>query len=260
MTHWYRLGAEPEEAARALDAWLSGELPETPILGIGQDLYFLSHLPAMGEMETLSIAGGPVKQIKTEVEPGRSRLSVSSWFGHRHLPRGVAVAADADGLYVLSADHIFVEGAAPWTLPNPLDDIWTGHELASAFGIPFKKVVSDIEMDNGPFQKGEARKSGTEWLILKTAARRVYGKEETVNPLPNPLLRSFTTVEAASIWGRDNGDVRSAASGAGHRAARMGDGDRRRAGRTWLVNLEAMERLFGTPQPERWQEAMRHTW
>lgn len=31
----------------------------------------------------------------------------------------------------------------------------------------------------------------------------------------NPLLLVFTTLEAAELWNRDSGDVRSAASGAG---------------------------------------------
>ena len=73
-------------------------------------------------------------------------------------------------------------------------------------------------------------------------------------PALNPLLCSFTTVEAAQLWKRSSGEVRSAAAGAGHRAARMDDNDRRQAGRTWLVNLAAMDRLYGTPNTEEWNK------
>ena len=48
-----------------------------------------------------------------------------------------------------------------------------------------------------------------------------------------------------------------AMSAAGHAAARMHEGDRRKSGRIWLVRREAMERLFGQALPERMAEAMR---
>ena len=73
----------------------------------------------------------------------------------------------------------------------------------------------------------------------------------------NPLLLVFTTLEAAELWNRDSGDVRLAASGAGHRAARMVDGDRRKSGRTWLVTRNAMERLYGPPVFEKMRKVMK---
>ena len=73
----------------------------------------------------------------------------------------------------------------------------------------------------------------------------------------NPLLLVFTTLEAADLWNRDSGDVRSAASGAGHRVARMADGDRRKSGRSWIVTRDAMERLYGPPVFEKMREAVR---
>ena len=39
--------------------------------------------------------------------------------------------------------------------------------------------------------------------------------------LVNPLLFVFSSIEAAELWNRPSGDVRSAAAGSGHRAARM---------------------------------------
>lgn len=125
----------------------------------------------------------------------------------------------------------------------------TAEEARALYGISGKTVASDCE--KGAFKKLEARRSGKNWLITKQAASFRYGGgSEPAAPM-NPLLLVFTTLEAAELWNRDSGDVRSAASGAGHRAARMGDGDRRKSGRTWLVTRNAMERLYGPPVFEK---------
>lgn len=116
-------------------------------------------------------------------------------------------------------------------------------------------MASDCE--KGAFKKSEARRSGKNWLITKQAADLRYGGgSEPAAPM-NPLLLVFTTLEAAELWNRDSGDVRSAASGAGHRAARMADGDRRKSGRSWIVTRDAMERLYGPPVFEKMREAVR---
>lgn len=130
----------------------------------------------------------------------------------------------------------------------------TAEEAGTLYGISGKTVASDCE--KGAFKKSEARRSGKNWLITKQAAALRYGGSEPAAPM-NPLLLVFTTLEAAELWNRDSGDVRSAASGAGHRAARMGDGDRRKSGRTWLVTRNAMERLYGPPVFEKMRKVMK---
>ena len=130
----------------------------------------------------------------------------------------------------------------------------TAEEAGALYGISGKTVASDCE--KGAFKKLEARRSGKNWLITKQAASFRYGGSEPAAPM-NPLLLVFTTLEAAELWNRDSGDVRSAASGAGHRAARMGDGDRRKSGRTWLVTRNAMERLYGPPVFEKMRKVMK---
>ena len=77
----------------------------------------------------------------------------------------------------------------------------------------------------------------------------MYGTgKEKIAPV-NPFLLVFSTAEAGILWNRDGGDVRAAAAGAGHRAARLFDGDRRQSGRTWLVTRMAMDRLYGPADP-----------
>ena len=173
------------------------------------------------------------------------------------MPSGVSAALSEKGIY------IFPDGL--WT---PLEDFvewkWeidftmyavTAEEAGALYGISGKTVASDCE--KGAFKKSEARRSGKNWLITKQAADLRYGGgSEPAAPM-NPLLLVFTTLEAAELWNRDSGDVRSAASGAGHRAARMADGDRRKSGRSWLVTRDAMERLYGPPVFEKMRKVMK---
>lgn len=173
------------------------------------------------------------------------------------MPSGVSAALSEKGIYIFP-DEL-------WTLRDDFAE-WkreidftmyavTAEEAGALYGISGKTVASDCE--KGAFKKSEARKSGKNWLITKQAADFRYGGgSEPAAPM-NPLLLVFTTLEAAELWNRDSGDVRSAASGAGHRAARMVDGDRRKSGRTWLVTRNAMERLYGPPVFEKMRKVMK---
>ena len=174
----------------------------------------------------------------------------------RRLPLGVTAALSEKGIYIFP-DGLWTPGEdfAEWK--REIDFTMytvTAEEAGTLYGISGKTVASDCE--KGAFKKSEARRSGKNWLITKQAAALRYGGSEPAAPM-NPLLLVFTTLEAAELWNRDSGDVRSAASGAGHRAARMGDGDRRKSGRTWLVTRNAMERLYGPPVFEKMREAVR---
>lgn len=187
----------------------------------------------------------------------KTLFACREFLGGRRLPSGVSAALSEKGIY------IFPDGL--WTPPEDFVE-WkweidftmyavTAEEAGALYGISGKTVASDCE--KGAFKKLEARRSGKNWLITKQAASFRYGGgSEPAAPM-NPLLLVFTTLEAAELWNRDSGDVRSAASGAGHRAARMGDGDRRKSGRTWLVTRNAMERLYGPPVFEKMRKVMK---
>ena len=68
-----------------------------------------------------------------------------------------------------------------------------------------------------------------------------------------PLLLVFTPPEAAPLWNRPAEEIRSAAAGAGHRAARLAENESRQVGRHRLIGRAALETLFGTPDPNAWQ-------
>lgn len=195
--------------------------------------------------------------VTTLDSESKTLFACREFLGGRRLPSGVSAALSEKGIY------IFPDGL--WT---PLEDFvewkWeidftmyavTAEEAGALYGISGKTVASDCE--KGAFKKSEARRSGKNWLITKQAADLRYGGgSEPAAPM-NPLLLVFTTLEAAELWNRDSGDVRSAASGAGHRAARMADGDRRKSGRSWLVTRDAMERLYGPPVFEKMRKVMK---
>lgn len=69
-----------------------------------------------------------------------------------------------------------------------------------------------------------------------------------------PLLLVFTPPEAATIWGRASEEIRSAAAGAGHRAARLAADETRQSGRHRLIPRAALETLFGAPDLNAWRK------
>lgn len=175
----------------------------------------------------------------------------------RRLPLGVTAAMTKQGIS-LFPDKLWSpgEGFTEWKQEDDFTAyVLSAEEAGMLYGAGKKTVIADCE--EGIFKRKEARKSGKSWLITKQAAALRYGRNSEEAPPMNPLLVVFTTLEAAELWNRDSGDVRSAASGAGHRAARMGDGDRRKSGRTWLVTRNAMERLYGPPVFEKMRKVMK---
>ena len=164
----------------------------------------------------------PVPVITTLDSEEKTVLAVREFMNGRRLPVGTAVALSAKGIFVFSEKE--------WTPGGPFEELkwpetvvqWvmTAEEVEEKYGLPDKKARNDCK--NNLFSPGEARKSGPAWLI---------------------------TAEAGVLWNRDGGDVRAAAAGAGHRAARLFDGDRRQSGRTWLVTRMAMDRLYGPADP-----------
>ena len=195
--------------------------------------------------------------VTTLDSESKTLFACREFLGARRLPSGVTAALSEKGIYIFP-DELWIprEDFTEWK--REIDFTMytvTAEEAGTLYDISGKTVVSDCE--RGVFKKSEARKSGKNWLITKQAADFRYGRNSEEAPPMNPLLVVFTTLEAAELWNRDSGDVRSAASGAGHRAARMGDGDRRKSGRSWLVTRDAMERLYGPPVFEKMRKVMK---
>lgn len=250
----YTLGPDHTMCGQAFTSYLLGKLPPCTLVAQGMSLYFTEVVPDSLPKSIVEMTEGPLHSVRSDEPEGKTRLAWREYLAHHHLPPRVQVLAMPDGAAVVPAGTVDVSEAQEIVFSNPLLDVLTAKEVADTYALPVKKVEADILNPDSPFAKGETRKSGREWLIIRQAASRVYaGKTEAV-PARNPLLCSFTTVEAAELWNRSSGEVRSAAAGAGHRAARMDDNDRRQAGRTWLVNYAAMERLYGTPNAEEWNK------
>lgn len=258
--------ALPTHTAEACyGAFLTGQLPkEGCFITEGSHLYLLDALPFPLAGSGVPVNFGPVDWIHSRLSSQmKSVAAYREYTLGRRLPAGVALAASAEGILVFpTADYEPDLGQMSiFQLSfDPLEEVLTPQETASLFQVNAKRVQADCEQAgiSPVFSLQEVRHSGNTWLLLKSAARRIY-HEEKIEPLSiNPLLLVFSTVEAAAIWNRDSGTVRSAAGGAGHAAARMMEGERRKSGRIWLVRREAMNRLFGQAQPTPMAEAMKH--
>lgn len=241
-------GMTAPAAARLYEDWLLGRLPqEGAILACGPALCLLPSLPAA---EFRPVPGEALAWTALD-DPLRTSAALRSFRDWRRLPAGTAVCAAASGLFVLPADAAPIpEGARPLSFPDILNAAATEKEIADLCGTTAKAVKADCEKG---LLGAAAKHTPTGWLLDKAAACRFYGGGPAEEPAVHPLLLVFATAEAGGLWGRSVEEVRSAAAGAGHRAARLGEGERRRAGRTWLITRAAAEKLYGDPRPDQWR-------
>ena len=256
------LSAAASEACYA--AFLTGSLPtEGCFLVSGPHLFLMDSLPPLTEGRGVPVSFGPVSWIRSGISSQMQSISVyRAFLSGRRLPAGTALAAGKDGITVFPAELYEADlgKMEPFSLSfDPLEEVLTPQEAAKLYHVDAKRIQWGCEHagEGAVFALSETRRSGNTWLLTRNSALRVYEGKEMPAYAIDPLLLVFSTVEAAHIWNRDSGVVRSAAGGAGHAAARMHEGDRRKSGRIWLVRREAMERLFGQSLPERMAEAMR---
>lgn len=265
MIRIYAHTENEEQADACYGAFLTDTIPQSGwILTEGAHLYLLDRKPAIPEGEGLAVSEGPVDFISTTLPAAKARAAYGAYLSGRRLPAGCALAAGEGMISIFPASSYAPDLGEMeiYRLPfDPLEEVVTPKEAADLYGADAKRVQADCERagEGGLFSLSEVRRSGNTYLILRQSAERVYGgKKDGRLPFPlNPLLLVFSTVEAARLWNRDSGAVRSAAAGAGHASARMTEGERRKSGRTWLVTRDAMDRLFGQALPAAMKEAMK---
>lgn len=245
-------GITKEEAAALYGSWLQGQLPKQgAFLSTGPFYYALGGWKALEETRPIELTAAKGIPVYTSIEPEKTELALRSYREWRRPPAGVLAASTPEGYWITSGKAWEPSTGDLLDFPSLLEEVATDKEIAALYGKTAKAVQKDCE--SGLFGR-EARKEGTLWLIETKAAARIYANK-TAEPAPiSPLLLVYTTAMAGELWGRSAEEVRSAAAGAGHRAARLGDGQRRRAGRTWLVTREAMEMLYGNADPDKWRE------
>lgn len=238
----------------AYENYLLGQPAESAVFMQGAFLYISKESIDIDGRALETPYGPVVTALETEE---KSLFSCREFLGGRRLPAGVSAAMTERGIALFPDACWSPEGDfTEWKWEDDFTSyVLTAEEVGVLYGVGGKTVILDCE--KGVFKKEEARRSGKSWLLTKNAADLRYGTKHEKEPPMNPLVLVFTTLEAADLWNRDSGDVRSAATGAGHRAARMGDGDRRKSGRTWLVTRAAMERLYGPPVFEKMRDAMK---
>lgn len=238
-------GMPRDEAAAAYEAWLLGKRPERgAIIACGPSL---CAAPALPDIAAAAVEGEDGARTALD-DPLRTAAALRNFRDWRRLLRGGrgCLRRRASGLSRGRFHH--AGGGAAAGFSELLDEVCTDKELADGLGCTAKTVQKEAEA--GRFGLW-AKRTPTGWLLVRYAAEAIdKGEEPPVLPV-NPLLLIFATAEAGALWGRSAEEVRSAAAGAGHRAARLRDGERRRAGRTWLVTRAAMEKLYGDPLPRR---------
>lgn len=252
----YVCGAADKDAAAAYGAWLMGRLPQGCVLtSAGPHLYVTDTLPeeaaACPASSPDSLPAPAAAPVYTSLPTDMARRTLQAFCDWRRLPAGTAVSASSAGLFLFPSERWQPPEGTPLDFPDLTESVLTDRETAALFGKTPAAVRKGCE--SGAFPPWDAKKSAAAWLITRRAACRIYGNAPAKQPPISPLLLVFATAEAALLWGRSPEDVRSAAAGAGHRAARLGDGERRRAGKTWLVTRAAMEKLYGPPIPDAWR-------
>lgn len=244
-------GVSEAAAARIYGAWLLGAAPaEGAAIACGPVLLLTDGAPALSARAVEGEA-----DVRTALEDDlRTAGALRNAREWRRLPVGTAVSSSAEGLLIFPAERFALPPAArALAFPHALEDVLTEKEAADRFSVPAKTVRA--RCGEGALGAG-AKHTPAGWLLDRQAAARCFGGDSGDGggtEALSPLLIVFATAEAAELWGRTAEEVRSAAAGAGHRAARLGDGARRRAGRTWLVTRAAMETLYGDPRPDRWR-------
>ncbi len=264
MSQIYVKSLTASQAEACYSAFLQGALPqEGCVVTEGTHIYLLDALPPLPEGLGVPVNFGPVDWIHSLITSQiKSVLTYKEYIAGRRLPSGVALGATPEGIFIFSTD-LWEPDLGQMSMFHlsfdPLEEVITPQEASKLYHVDAKRIQADCEHagEGQVFSTKEVRHSGNTWLLLKRAAGHIYNEETPSSFAINPLLLVFSTVEAASIWNRDSGSVRSAAGGAGHAAARMQGGDCRKSGRIWLVRREAMNRLFGQAIPEKMHEAMK---
>ncbi len=223
------------------------------------NLYLSPPLPRPQQAAAPEISGIPVTTTEDETV---TRAAVRNFSAGRRLPGRLVCAQDPAGFLVCDKDTwdaLTRDLAwAPLTFPDILTDVLTEKEAAELLQMSEKDLKK--RRDAGEISKHIFKPSGKTALYLKSAvlAKTQSVSENETQSVGNirdllPLLLVFTPPEAAPIWHRPSEEIRSAAAGAGHRAARLGPGETRTAGRQHLVTYDALTSLFGPPDPIEWQ-------
>ena len=223
------------------------------------NLYLSPPLPRPQQAAATEISGIPVTTTEDETV---TRAAVRNFSAGRRLPGRLVCAQDPAGFLVCDKDtwDALTHDLAwsPLTFPDILTAVLTEKEAAELLQIPEKDLKTQRE--TGKIPRNIFKPSGKTALYLKSAVlakTQSVSENETPEDAGNirdllPLILVFTPPEAAVLWKRPSEEIRSAAAGAGHRAPRMIDGERRQAGRHWLVTYEAMTTVFGPPDPDEW--------
>ena len=280
MSQIFYAGLSREDAEETYAAWLLGNRPPHAVTVSGGNLYLSPPLPRPTTTQEMKISD---IDIVTTEEETVTRTAARNFFAWRRLPGRLICARDEAGLLVCDKTtwDTLIAGFSwePLIFPNLLTDVLTEKEAAEILGVPEKELKKKREAHLFPLRLWKP--SGQTALYLASAVENIKNnaghfseekngmvsaeKNENTKGAPVseieitdrallPLLLVFTPPEAAPLWNRPAAEIRSAAAGAGHRAARLSESESRQVGRHRLVSRAALETLFGAPDPRAWRD------
>ncbi len=280
MSRIFTAGLSREEAEETYAAWLLGKRPPHAVTVSGGNLYLSPTLPRPAQAIKTEISGIPVATTEDDAVTATAARNFFAW---RRLPGRLISGEDPAGLLICDKttwENLTADAAwKPLAFPDLLTDVLTEKEAADDWCVPEKELKKQRE--TGGLSTKICKPSGQTALYLRSAVKAMTNRTKnfamaekpiqenfpgenngnTMNlSFPEqsdrdilPLLLVFTPPEAAPIWGRPSEEIRSAAAGAGHRAARLSEDENRQAGRHRLIPRAALETLFGTPDPKAWR-------
>ena len=267
MIYLYDNRLSTQEAKTLYTSWLLQKMPQKgAYILMGGTVLFSPDLPQITTARKIRISSLPEISdypIYSTDDAVVSAAGIREFLIRRQIPRALVCASDGKQVLVCSKKDIspILDNitANPLTFPDILTDVLTEKEAADLLQISEKDLKKQRE--TGEIPRNIFKPSGKTALYLKSAflaKAQSVSENKTPEDAGNirdflPLLLVFTPPEAAPIWHRPSEEIRSAAAGAGHRAARLGPGETRTAGRQHLVTYDALTSLFGPPDPIEWQ-------
>lgn len=236
---------QKNEAYKTLEDYLLYKKSENDIIARGTQI-ILSKSEKEKSGQTIEIFGKTVISQYTKI---KTENIYKAYMEERPIAGGSEILIKKDKIYIYENENENEELQELKMPENLIHEVMTEKEICEKYDISEKQMKKDTE---ALFTQKNTYKNIT--LLTKKEIMTIYNKEnnkeKTEKDEINPLLFVLTTQEAAYIWNRKVGEVRAAASGAGHRAARLKEGvDTRKSGNTWIITTEAAKRLFGQADP-----------
>lgn len=245
------LNLSEKEAYKTLQDYLLYKKSENNIIAQGTQIILTKNIEKKkGEIYEIGN-----KKIISQYPKTKTEIIYKSYIEERPIVGKSEILVKNNEIYIYEKEEYETKDLE---LPeNIINEVLSEKEIIEKYKKDEKKLKEDIEKQIKKHRKNHYKNIT---LLTKKDIVSLYNneteqyKENNMNEI-NPLIFVLSTQEAAYIWNRKVEEVRSAASGAGHRARRLRENlDTRKSGNTWILTTEAAQKLFGQPNPQRMKQ------